>query len=95
MFSSFAVEDIKCKFKNLRTGFYREYKAVRASRGSNKPYLSKWKHYQQLLFLCECYDDGDSQDDPQILMSQEEEPPQPTTALHTKSVSLPLLIIAH
>nr|XP_046231029.1 uncharacterized protein LOC124051575 isoform X2 [Scatophagus argus] len=69
---SFSVVDIKCKFKNLRTVFNREYKAVQASRATDKLYVSKWKHYQQLLFLCEsCYED-DSQDDLQILMPQED-----------------------
>ncbi|XP_044029270.1 uncharacterized protein LOC122865219 isoform X2 [Siniperca chuatsi] len=67
----FSVEDLKCKFKNLRTVFNREYKAVQASRASDKLYVSKWKHYQQLLFLCESCDEDDSPDDLQILMSQE------------------------
>ncbi|KAM9840949.1 uncharacterized protein ACBR49_014474 isoform 2-T2 [Aulostomus maculatus] len=67
---SFSVEDIKCKFKNLRTVFNREYKAVQASRTSDKVYQSKWKHYQQLLFLCECCDDDDSPDDLQTLIPQ-------------------------
>ncbi|XP_031133304.1 uncharacterized protein LOC116034731 [Sander lucioperca] len=69
---SFSVEDMKCKFKNLRTVFNREYKAVQASRASDKPYVSKWKHYQQLLFLCESCDEDDSPDDLQILMPQED-----------------------
>ncbi|KAI3362555.1 hypothetical protein L3Q82_012262 [Scortum barcoo] len=68
---SFSVEDIKCKFKNLRTVFNREYKAVQASR-ADKLYVSKWKHYQQLLFLCESCDEDDSQDDLQILTPQED-----------------------
>ncbi|XP_071321816.1 uncharacterized protein [Trachinotus anak] len=69
---SFSVEDIKCKFKNLRTVFNREYKAVQGSRVSDKLYVSKWKHYQQLLFLCESCDEGNSTDDLQILMPQED-----------------------
>ncbi|XP_040012873.1 uncharacterized protein LOC120806144 isoform X2 [Xiphias gladius] len=69
---SFSVEDIKCKFKNLRTVFNREYKAVQASRASDKLYVSKWKHYKQLLFLCESSDEDDNTDDLQILMSQED-----------------------
>ncbi|XP_035523587.1 uncharacterized protein LOC118332420 [Morone saxatilis] len=69
---SFSVEDIKCKFKNLRTVFNREYKAVQASRASDKLYVSKWKHYQQLLFLCESCDEDDSPDDLQILLPQED-----------------------
>ncbi|XP_041825447.1 uncharacterized protein LOC121629752 [Melanotaenia boesemani] len=68
---SFSVEDIKGKFKNLRTVFNREYKAVQASRASDKHYMSKWKHYQQLLFLCESCEEDDSADDLQILMAQE------------------------
>ncbi|XP_037609575.1 uncharacterized protein LOC119478725 [Sebastes umbrosus] len=69
---SFSVEDMKCKFKNLRTVFNREYKAVQASRLSDKLYVSKWKHYQQLLFLCESCDEDDSPDDLQILTPQED-----------------------
>ncbi|XP_028273287.1 uncharacterized protein LOC114443450 [Parambassis ranga] len=68
---SFSVEDIKCKFKNLRTVFNREYKAVQASRSSDKPYTSKWKHYQQLLFICESCDEDDGTDDVQIIIPQE------------------------
>ncbi|XP_040914103.1 uncharacterized protein LOC121195019 [Toxotes jaculatrix] len=69
---SFSVEDIKCKFKNLRTVFNREYKAVQASRAADKLYVSKWKHYQQLLFLCDSGDEDDGTDDLQILMPQED-----------------------
>ncbi|XP_070706063.1 serine-rich adhesin for platelets-like [Pempheris klunzingeri] len=69
---SFTVEDIKCKFKNLRTVFNREYKVVQASRASDKLYVSKWKHYQQLLFLCESCDEDDSPDDLLILEPQED-----------------------
>nr|XP_033502287.1 uncharacterized protein LOC117269408 [Epinephelus lanceolatus] len=68
----FSIEDVKCKFKNLRTVFNREYKAVQASKASDKPYVSKWKHYQQLLFLCESCEEDDSQDDLQILTPQED-----------------------
>lgn len=68
----FAVDDIKCKFKNLRTVFNREYKVVQASRASDKLYVSKWKHYQQLLFLCECCDEDESPDNLQILTRQED-----------------------
>ncbi|XP_042365316.1 uncharacterized protein LOC121959863 [Plectropomus leopardus] len=69
---TFSVEDVKCKFKNLRTVFNREYKAVQASKLSDKLYVSKWKHYQQLLFLCESCDEDDSPDDLQILTPQED-----------------------
>ncbi|XP_029301330.1 uncharacterized protein LOC115017201 [Cottoperca gobio] len=68
---SFSVEDMKCKFKNLRTVFNREYKVVQASKVSDKLYVSKWKHYQQLLFLCESCDEDDSLDDLQTLMPHE------------------------
>ncbi|XP_024865522.1 uncharacterized protein LOC108245751 isoform X2 [Kryptolebias marmoratus] len=69
---SFSVEDIKCKFKNLRTVFNREHKSVQASQTSDKPYVSKWKHYQQLLFLCESADEDECPDDLQVLLVQEE-----------------------
>ncbi|XP_077353299.1 uncharacterized protein LOC144002186 isoform X2 [Festucalex cinctus] len=69
--TSFSIEDIKCKFKNLRTVFNREYKVVQVSRTSDKRYHSKWKHYQRLLFLCEWCKDEESSDDQQNLMPQE------------------------
>ena len=68
----FSVEDIKCKFKNLRTVFNREFKAVHASRASDKLYVSKWKHYQQLLFLCESCDEDDGTDDLQAPVPQDD-----------------------
>ncbi|XP_037548005.1 uncharacterized protein LOC119424588 [Nematolebias whitei] len=64
---SFTVDDVKCKFKNLRTVFNREHKSVQVSRTSDKPYTSKWKHYHQLLFLCE----DDCPDDLQVLSVHE------------------------
>lgn len=73
---SFAVDDIKCKFKNLRTVFNREYKAVQASRASDKLYVSKWKHYQQLLFLCESCDEDESPEEVQLVTPQEDEDPE-------------------
>ncbi|XP_022069170.2 uncharacterized protein LOC110964684 [Acanthochromis polyacanthus] len=68
----FSVEDVKCKFKNLRTVFNREYKAVQSSRATDKPYVSKWKHYQHLLFLCESCEEDDAADDLQILTTTED-----------------------
>ncbi|KAM4528363.1 uncharacterized protein PAE49_000252 [Odontesthes bonariensis] len=68
---SFSVEDVKCKFKNLRTVFNREFKAVQAGKASDKHYASKWKHYQQLLFLCESCDEDDPPDDLHILVAPE------------------------
>lgn len=84
------VEDVKCKFKNLRTVFNREYKAVQACRASDKLYVSKWKHYQQLLFLCESCDEDDNTDDLQVLMPQEdrehgEQTPSSTLSSFTSS----------
>ncbi|XP_061554245.1 uncharacterized protein LOC133413642 isoform X1 [Phycodurus eques] len=69
--ASFSIEDIKCKFKNLRTVFNREYKVVQVSRTSDKLYHSKWKHYQRLLFLCEWCKNEERPDDLQILKLQE------------------------
>lgn len=68
---SFSVEDVKCKFKNLRTVFNREYKTIQASRTSDKIYMSKWKHFQQLLFLSESCDEDDA-DELHILMSYQD-----------------------
>lgn len=62
--SFFAVEDIKSKFKNLRTVFNREFKAVQASRTSDQPYVSKWKHFHQMLFLCESFEEDEFPDGP-------------------------------
>lgn len=45
---------------------------MQACRASNKLYVSKWKHYQQLLFLCESCDEDESTDDLQILMPPED-----------------------
>lgn len=49
------MEDVKTKFRNLRTIFQREHKAVTSNRtcGSEDFYLPKWKHYQDLMFLCD------------------------------------------
>ncbi|XP_044000374.1 uncharacterized protein LOC122847084 [Gambusia affinis] len=60
----FSVEDIKSKFKNLRTVFNREFKAVQASRTSDQPYVSKWKHFHQMLFLCESFEEDEIPDGP-------------------------------
>ncbi|XP_053266656.1 uncharacterized protein LOC128424487 [Pleuronectes platessa] len=79
---SFAVEDIKNKFKNLRTVFNREFKAVRASRASDRLFVSKWKHYQQLLFLCECCDEDEGPDD---LQDDKEAEPGNQTPSSTRS----------
>lgn len=56
------VEDIKNKFKNLRTTFQRQYKMVKASKACNPDdeFVPQWKHYHQLMFLQGCWD----QDDP-------------------------------
>ncbi|XP_008422819.1 uncharacterized protein LOC103473939 [Poecilia reticulata] len=60
----FSVEDVKSKFKNLRTVFNREFKAVQASRTSDQPYVSKWKHFHQMLFLCESFEEDEFPDGP-------------------------------
>ncbi|XP_078142407.1 uncharacterized protein LOC144539932 [Centroberyx gerrardi] len=65
----FTVEDIKTKFRNLRTIFQREHKAVSSNKtcGSEDFYLPKWKHYRQLMFLCDSCDEDDGADDPDDL----------------------------
>lgn len=55
----FPVDDIKNKFKNLRTTFQRHSKMVQASKGSEDVVLPQWKHYQQLMFLQGCPDQDD------------------------------------
>ncbi|KAL2102136.1 hypothetical protein ACEWY4_001304 [Coilia grayii] len=48
-------QDVKKKFKNLRTVFAREHSAVvdssRSGSGATEVYLPKWKYYTSLLFL--------------------------------------------
>ncbi|MED6290599.1 hypothetical protein CHARACLAT_014699 [Characodon lateralis] len=86
---SFSVDDIKSKFKNLRTVFNREYKAVQANRTSDKPYVSKWKHYHQMLFLCESFEEDESPDRLQILMVHEgRDPDHPDHGSRTSSSNL-------
>lgn len=72
-----AVGDIKCKFKNLRTVFNREYKSVQTSRTSGKLYQSKWKHFQQLLFLYESGDQDENLEEDQALRLQDAEDSEP------------------
>lgn len=59
------MEDIKNKFKNLRTTFQRQYKMVKASKvcRSEDVFVPQWKHYQQLMFLQGCWDQDDGPDD--------------------------------
>ncbi|XP_062400493.1 uncharacterized protein LOC134091832 [Sardina pilchardus] len=63
-------EDVRKKFKNLRTVFSREHgmvlKSNRSGAGPMDIYVPKWKYYQALSFLCdacnfdECSDHLDS-----------------------------------
>lgn len=61
----FTVEDIKTKFRNLRTIFQREHKAVSSNKtcGSEDFYLPKWKHYRDLMFLCDSCDEDEQPED--------------------------------
>lgn len=74
------MEDIKNKFKNLRTTFQRQYKMVKASKvcRSDDVFVPQWKHYQQLLFLQGCWDLDDGPGDPPLsplTVPQEESQP--------------------
>ncbi|XP_061554247.1 uncharacterized protein LOC133413642 isoform X3 [Phycodurus eques] len=62
---SFTVEDIKTKFRNLRTIFQREHKTVNSNKtcGSEDFYVPKWKHYRELMFLCESCDEEEQPKD--------------------------------
>ncbi|XP_077593827.1 uncharacterized protein LOC144210804 isoform X2 [Stigmatopora nigra] len=75
--ASFSIEDLKCKFKNLRTVFNRECKMVQVSRTSNKIYHSKWKHYQQLLFLSKWCKDEDNPENLKLQIPEEEQVQEP------------------
>lgn len=55
------VEDIKNKFKNLRTTFQRQYKLVRLSGGAGL--VPQWKHFQQLSFLQGCCEPEEGADE--------------------------------
>ncbi|XP_068429468.1 uncharacterized protein [Clinocottus analis] len=85
--ASFSVEDLKCKFKNLRTVFNREYKAVQAGRVADKLHVSKWKHFQQLLFLCESCDEDEGPDDVQILTPREDRDPDRGNQMSSSALS--------
>lgn len=93
------MEDIKNKFKNLRTTFQRQYKMVQASKvcRTEDVFVPQWKHYQQLMFLQGCWDQEDSADDPPLsplILPQEENQPVNTsgsiiTFLPTPATSSP------
>lgn len=84
-----AVDDIKCKFKNLRTVFNREYKSVQTSRTSGKLYQSKWKHFQQLLFLYESGDQDENLEEDQALRLQDDEDSEPGKMMRNGASSYP------
>lgn len=81
------AEDIKNKFKNLRTTFQRQYKMVKASKvcGSNDVFVPQWKHYQQLMFLQGCWDLDDCADvqplSPPIVQQEDSRPVLPSPGL--------------
>lgn len=76
LWSSSAVADIKCKFKNLRTVFNREHKSVQASRTSDRLDPSKWKHYQQLLFLSASCEEEELLEEGRALKSEDDKDPE-------------------
>lgn len=65
-----AVEDIKNKFKNLRTTFQRQYKMVQAS--GEGLFIPQWKHYQQLMFLQACCSQEDGANNTPPMVPKEE-----------------------
>lgn len=75
-----SVEDIKTKFRNLRTIFQREHKAVNSNKtcGSEDFYLPKWKHYRDLMFLCDSCDEEELQDTPLLNLTAQ----APPSSLH-------------
>lgn len=77
-FFNFSVEDIKTKFRNLRTIFQREHKAVSSNKtcGSEDFYLPKWKHYRELMFLCDSCDEEEPHDS-SVLTLGSQDPPCP------------------
>lgn len=80
-----SVEDIKTKFRNLRTIFQREHKAVSSNKtcGSEDFYLPKWKHYSELMFLCDSCDEEDQRESGLLRLGCQ----APPTSLHYHGAS--------
>ena len=95
MFLFSPVEDIKNKFKNLRTTFRRQYKLVRASRVCDHVFEPQWKYYEQLMFLQGCWEqDAGVEEQLQLTLPQEDTPgliisslPNPPTSFPSTSSS--------
>lgn len=87
LFSSSPVEDIKNKFKNLRTTFQRQYKMVRAS--GEDGFIPQWKHYQQLMFLQACCDQEDGADETPSVPREENHFPLSSPGLIVSFLSPP------
>ncbi|XP_008301689.1 uncharacterized protein LOC103373562, partial [Stegastes partitus] len=87
----FTVEDIKTKFRNLRTIFQREHKAVSSNKtcGSEDFYLPKWKHYRELMFLCDSCDEDERPDDLHF------HGPQESSLLHLDGQAPPPSLLYH
>lgn len=88
----FSVDDIKNKFKNLRTTFQRQAKQVAASRASGGGvFQPQWKHYQQLTFLLQDADQAPASPQTQPLDNEATPNPPGATAsfLHPTSMPLP------
>lgn len=97
-----SVEDIKTKFRNLRTIFQREHKAVSSNKicGSEDFYLPKWKHYRELMFLCESCDEDERPEDLHFHEPQEPgllhlDSPSPLQCFTTDPGATKLNITAH
>ena len=85
------MDDIKAKFRNLRTIFQREHKAVSSNKtcGSEDFYVPKWKHYRDLMFLCDSCDEDERPEDLHFHQLQEAGP------LHLDSQATPPTLRYH
>lgn len=87
------MEDIKTKFRNLRTIFQREHKAVSSNKtcGSEDFYLPKWKHYRELMFLCDSCDEDEPEElhfqEPQESRLRQLDSRAPSSSLHYPAVN--------
>lgn len=92
-----SVEDIKTKFRNLRTVFQREHKAYSSNKtcGSEDFYLPKWQYYRELMFLCESCDEDLHFNEPQESVLLHLDSPSPVQCFTTNPAATKVNTTAH
>ncbi|XP_048111573.1 uncharacterized protein LOC125302447 [Alosa alosa] len=88
-------EDVKKKFKNLRTVFTREHSMVLKSNkfgtAADEVYVPKWRYYQVLSFLCDACNFDESSDildssmSPELVVPTTSQTPENMAPLHPTS----------